>query len=281
MQIPARLLRARAMEIDPTLAELTPRETEREQRILRNAQSLFARFGRHAITFTALAIAMKMAPRTLRKHFTCLDALFAEILTRHLQHVAAACLHLPNGAPAQARRAAYLAATRTKTGELTEAHRLFVQQRLALPPDALEQLEAAYLSLGATLGGPSPHETLSILDNPYCTEARIETLLATYATSQPQATVKPPAPPEISVPAVLPKPQHQPAERHAATAPEIPAPTPPMPPALPSMQPAASILPLDPATLRACLRMSRKNPPPRPPRPAPSPSIAHALRAGA
>jgi AcrR family transcriptional regulator len=102
MEIPHRILRAHALDLDPTLRDLTTRELERQERILKIAQSLFVRYGRHTITFRGLATAMKMATATLRKHYTCLDALLAALLHRHLQQITKAMGEVPQEAPNRA-----------------------------------------------------------------------------------------------------------------------------------------------------------------------------------
>lgn len=196
MEIPHRVLRAEAMDLDRTLCDLNSSEMDRQERILRVALAILVKYGRHTITFTGLAVAMKMATTTLRKHFTCMDALIAHLLLRHMNTVAFHLGQVPQDAPnrQQALRAAYLGATRTGFGAFTEAHLLFVHQRHSLPVDALEIIHATYVGIGEKLGGPSPLETLSHLDNPHLDAKRIEAILATYETAQPQTAPEPPAP---------------------------------------------------------------------------------------
>jgi AcrR family transcriptional regulator len=197
METPHRILRAHAEDLDPTLRDLTIREIGRQERIHKVAQSLFVRYGRHTITFRGLATAMKMATATLRKHYTCLDALLAALLHQHLMHISKAFGDVPHDAPnrPKALRAAYLAATRTGLGGFTEAHALFVMQRATLPPDLLESIEEIHLGLGARLGGPSALETLTFMDNPAVDAARIDAILATYEA--PPAKPEPAPPPQI------------------------------------------------------------------------------------
>jgi AcrR family transcriptional regulator len=197
------------MDADPLLRDLTTREIERQERIVIAATKLFATFGRSGITFTGMAVAMKMATATLRKHFTCLDALLAYILQKHLQEIARALGQVPQDIPnrAAALRAAYLNHTRNFTA-FTETHLIWVRLRHSLPPDELHHLEESYLTIGDIIAGPLAAETLSLLDNPNLDASRIEAFLQTQANPAPQPAEPPaqaPQPPRVQVAMVLPK----------------------------------------------------------------------------
>src|SRR5271157_2200115 len=125
---PARILRA-TIEARHNRPAPTPRQLEREDRIVAGAQTAFAEHGRHTVTLTSMALALRIARSTLRHYFCDLDALLAEILHRHLHRLARALAEIPFDDPDlhQKRRAAYLAATRTPLGGLNEAHLLLVR----------------------------------------------------------------------------------------------------------------------------------------------------------
>jgi AcrR family transcriptional regulator len=202
MFIPARILRADVIAREPALADMNQRERLQHERILRHAPALFARYGRQAISFRNFAVALKMAPATLRKHFADLDALFAAILTTHLMAVATA---IGDGPPdPAARRATYLAATRAPFGGLTEAHFLLVHERQLLPPDLREGVEALHQQLGALcapIQAPplsTPHlatKPLALLDCPAYEAAEIEQSLRWVTAPQCADPPKPPAAP--------------------------------------------------------------------------------------
>src|ERR1700676_629281 len=110
MHTPARILRATA-ENHHGRPEPTARELAREERIVAVAQTVMADHGRHTVTLTNMALAVRMAPATLRHYFCDLDALLAEILHRHLTRLATAFGEIPYDDPEihRKRRAAYLA----------------------------------------------------------------------------------------------------------------------------------------------------------------------------
>src|SRR5271154_1899663 len=113
MNTPARILRATA-EAHHIRPAPTPRQLAQENRIVAVAQTVMAEHGRHTITLTAMALALRIARSTLRHYFCDLDALLAEILHRHLHRLARALAEIPFDDPDlhRKRRAAYLAATR-------------------------------------------------------------------------------------------------------------------------------------------------------------------------
>jgi AcrR family transcriptional regulator len=207
MQTPARILRALADRRDPNPLILTERQRRREERILLLAQHLFATEGRTRISFTNMAIALRMATSTLRWHFADLEALLAAILHRHLQAVATHLAQIPQSTPGaeQLRRAAYLEYTRTGFGGLTEAHLLFVRDRHLLPDDELEPIESLRRSIGHLLAGQNGAEALLLLDAPHIDGARIELMLAALAPpreAQSSEAASCPAPPSTTRPAL-------------------------------------------------------------------------------
>jgi AcrR family transcriptional regulator len=177
---PARILRATA-ERHHQRPEPTPRQRATEDRILTVAQSVFAGHSRREITLTSMALALRIARSTLRNYFCDLDALLSAILHRHLVHLAkiigeAAPHDDPEIFPK--RRAAYLAATRTAEGDLTEAHFLLVRDCQQLPADLRPHIEAFRNDIARMVAGPQAEEALAILDSPAWTPRRIEEALS-------------------------------------------------------------------------------------------------------
>jgi AcrR family transcriptional regulator len=142
MEITARILRAQVNKIAPP-PPLTPRQQARETRILAGAEHILARYGTENITYRLLAVALTLTTATLRWHFVDLHALLAEILRRHLKTIAEALQASPANQP-EARAAAYRAATHHQDGTPKDAHILLLRDRHLLPPDELEDIEAAY-----------------------------------------------------------------------------------------------------------------------------------------
>jgi AcrR family transcriptional regulator len=206
MQTPHRLLRADAQEFDRNPPDLSPRERARHDRILEVGRAILARRGRHAVSFTGLAAALRMAPATLRRHVPDLDALLCEILRQHLRDIATEIGKIPHAAPDRnrQRRAAYLAFTRTAFGGFTEAHLLLVRDRHTLPDDVLPAIEETRLALGGNLAGDMACEALSHLDNPFLSPARIEAILA---LPEPAEIIPEPVSLEIPPPSSPPPPQ--------------------------------------------------------------------------
>jgi len=205
MPIPTRLLRAQADDLPGARPRLSTKDVEQQDRILATATSLFARFGRVGINLTSFACALRMSPLTIKRHFPDLDSILAEILRRHLQTIAAALGEVPFGAtnrPA-ARRAAYVAHTRTGFNATTEAHLLLLRDRHALPPDLAEPIEQLRLLLGDMLDPANPTVVLTLLDTPELQPAQIETMLAALAIKTEPASTPPPkeAPPPWLKPA--------------------------------------------------------------------------------
>ena len=193
MRTPNRLLRADAEELERNPPDLTPREAEQYNRILSIAEPIMARRGMHTMTLPGLAEALRMSPRTMRRHFSALDALLATLLRRHLRKLAYAIGKVPNDAAdrAQKMRAAYLAYTRTDLGFYTDAHLLLVRDRNLLPEDLFTNIEGARRDLGDTLAYGHSEAALNLLDTRSLDAACIEAALAGIAAKQPKSA--PPA----------------------------------------------------------------------------------------
>jgi len=221
MQTNPRTLRAEADAFDRQLRFPTERDRQQRDHILTVAQALLARHGRHTISFTALAAALRMAPATLRRHFIDLDALLGDILGRHLLALSAALGEIPFDHPDRARqkRQAYFTYTRGAFGGLTEAHLLYTRDRHLLPDDILTSLELTRDGIGDLLAGPHAREALLLLDTPYIPLANIEAMLAalpgepttetiTETTAAEPATAKPATGKPKPSPAPTPKQTH-------------------------------------------------------------------------
>ncbi len=196
-EIPARILRAEAIDREPALNDLNQRERLQRERILHHAPAMFLRHGRAAISFRNLAVALKMAPTTLRKHFADLDALLAKILTDYLLTLSRTLGEVPHDLPDRrlGTRAAYLAATRGPFGGHTEEHALFLRERHTLPPDLRANIDDLHFLIGSHCAGDLAGKALALLDCPWFEAAEIETTLASYATPPAAEPPSPPAEP--------------------------------------------------------------------------------------
>ena len=94
MSTPARILRATA-DSHHQRPELSPRQLACEERILAVSQTVMAVHGRDTISFTTMALALRMVRSTLRHYFCDLDVLLSEILRRHLRRLAYAIGDVP------------------------------------------------------------------------------------------------------------------------------------------------------------------------------------------
>ncbi len=199
MHTPARTLRAECDDLSDNRPAPCHREEERRTRILNAAQHLMANHGAAAIRLTDFALALRMAPLTIRRHFVDMDSILAAILHRHLMAIASALGQIPHGTAnrAAAQRAAYLAFTRTQFGNPTEAHLLLIRDRHLLPPDLREPLEDHRAAIGDILAGPHAAATLALLDMPELAASQIEAALSAIAH---------PAKPPASYPQPLPRP---------------------------------------------------------------------------
>jgi AcrR family transcriptional regulator len=197
MTIPTRRLRALAQDRKPSAFPLTERQRAREENIVELATAILAEFGTHTITFSSLAIALRLSRATLRFHFCDLHALLADILHRHLMAISRALAAIPLDDPNlhPRRRAAYLEATRTPTGALNEAHLLLVRDRHLLPPDLLPAIELTRQGLGPMLAPRLADEALALLDTPALDAPRIEARLTHVAPPPPRRPHLDAAPP--------------------------------------------------------------------------------------
>jgi len=228
MPIPIRQLRAITDDLPGARPILSPREQARQDQILAAATALLARFGRAGLTMAAFAAALRMSPATLRRYFPDMDSLLAEILMRHLQAIAAALGKVPFDAPdrAPARRAAYIAHTRTAFNAHTEPHLILLRERHALPPDLAEPVEKLRTLLADMLAPETPDLALTLLDAPELQPAQIETILAAL---RPKSQHAAPHPHPIDTPQPHPA-RPNPTPLFAITSPEKPL-RPPPPPA--------------------------------------------------
>lgn len=179
-----------------------PKEREMEEHILQAAKPVLVRNARIYTSVAGLAYAIRLPAATLRRHFPDLDGLLGELLHRHLRAISDELGKIPHDAPncQAARRAAYLAFTRTPYGGHTDAHILLLRDRHALPPDLAESVEAIRQSIGDLLAYPHGPLALAMLDTP-CTDLKqIETMFAalTPAPAAPPEAPKEPAPPPLS-----------------------------------------------------------------------------------
>jgi AcrR family transcriptional regulator len=184
MKIPARILRAQADDLPGRRPRRTGKELEREDQIIATAIPLMARHGRAGMTLTGFAHALRMAPCTLKTHFSDLDALLAEILYRHLANIAAAigaAKSPPDATIAQrraARRAAYITFTRTPYSAPTEAHLILLRERHALPADLAGPIEDLRYQIGEMLADENADAALALMDTPTLQPPQIEAMLA-------------------------------------------------------------------------------------------------------
>jgi AcrR family transcriptional regulator len=203
MHIPPRLLRAH-MDNRSHRSPLSDKQREREERILAATQTLIANFGRDALTIGKLALALRMAPATIRRHFVDIDSILAEILLRHLTALSRAIAKVAHDDPDRraAQRAAYVEATRSGWGGLTEPHLLLIRERHTLPEDLAKPVEDMRQVIGDMLAGEQAAIALTLLDTPALQAPHIEAMLAAIA---PQAAAPPPAPaPKPAAPAATP-----------------------------------------------------------------------------
>jgi AcrR family transcriptional regulator len=216
-----RILRALADEIAPPPCR-TRRQSDRHERVLSVAEGLMARFGCRGFTFRGLAIALRMATSTLRFHYVDLDAVCGDILRIHLRHIADAIGKVPYDAEnrRQLQRVAYLAATRTAAGSLTDAHLILTRDRHFLPADELESIEDIRQGLSDILTGPGDPDILPVLDSPWIGPDQIAgaITLLTQVTRHPASL---PAPAPEPPPATTTRPP--PAEPRAEPPAEPPA----------------------------------------------------------
>jgi AcrR family transcriptional regulator len=175
---------------------LSEKQQEREQKILAKAQIIMATHSRGALTIGKLAIALRMAPSTIRFHFADSDAILGEILLRHLTDIAKVLGKIPPEAPNRkaAARTAYIEATRTGWGGLTEPHLLLVRERHTLPEDLARPVEDLRQLIGELLAGDQGGRALHMLDEPDMQVAHVEAALAVDDPKPPPAKPAEPQP---------------------------------------------------------------------------------------
>jgi AcrR family transcriptional regulator len=209
MTTPARILRALADDHETDRPPMTEKQRARHLRILTLSQALFAEVGSRNITFTNLAIALRIGSATLRWHFADLDALLAAIIRRHLAAISKALSHIPRNDPQREQkcRAAYLAFTRNEDGTLTEAHRLLVHETHHLPDDERIRIERIAEVLANRLAGTMGAEAKTLLDCASFNAGAIETALAALkpasAPAQPEAQIIRLPPPRAAAPSPI------------------------------------------------------------------------------
>ena len=188
MHTPPRILRAEIEDIPGARLRLSARERERQAVILAAGRRVMVNHGHTGIRLADLAIALGMAPATIRRYFPDLDELLGEILRTHLLAISSAIGDALRAVPAAtattgaahrqaAARAAYLAATRTVLGGHTEAHLLLLRERHHLPPDLLAGIEGTRAALGEVLAGDHWAEALGLLDLADLSPAMIEGMM--------------------------------------------------------------------------------------------------------
>jgi AcrR family transcriptional regulator len=178
-----RALRDRMDAIPGNQPRFNAREQDRQEHIVNTGRTVLAEFGTGSFTMTAFALAMRMSAATIRRHFIDLDSLLIHILNRHLLTLSTVMGTLPRGANDKhaARRAAYLAHTRTPLGGLTEAHLLLVRDRHLLPLDDLERIEQIRANLATMMSGEHASAVIELLDMPTMGLADIDAILAARA----------------------------------------------------------------------------------------------------
>ena len=182
MPTPTRILRSLCEELDPSMHDRTIREEGQFQRIMKCAPTLLTFYNIDRITFTALAVAMKMAPATLRRHFVDIPALLGYLIREHLLEINAAIAAIRRDTPNffQLRRAAYLTATRKPLGAHTEIHLLMLNNLANLPGDVRLPLIELQNAIASALAPPGQADfVLSMIENPYITPRRLEAIVAT------------------------------------------------------------------------------------------------------
>jgi len=259
MKTPLRILRASIFHITRPDLRRTPRQRQRHEEIIGAGRVMMAEFGRHALQFKDLAEALLISSTTLRRHFADLDELLGVILLRHLTALTAVLGAIEGDGPGlqAARRAVYVKSTRLPGGGFTPDHLLVVRDRLALPADVSEKVEAARAALGVLLAGDAGEMALALLDAPGATLARVEMCLAPLLAERravparaekrivPGRMEKPSAPAMAAPPrtpaAPAPRPLAYAGPRHAAI---MDAPLPIPPPWMVPPHPSATAPPL-------------------------------------
>ncbi len=180
-----RALRDRIDAIPGNHPHLTAREQDRQEQIVTAGRTLLAEFGARSFTLNAFALAMRISPASIRRHFIDLDSLLVHILNRHLLTLSTVMGTLPRTANDKhaARRAAYLAHTRTPLGGLTEAHLLLVRDRHLLPQADRDRIETIRANLATLMARDHADSVIEWLDTPTMDLADIDAILAARAAA--------------------------------------------------------------------------------------------------
>ncbi len=191
-----RALRDRIDSIPGNQPSFNMREQDRQEQIVTAGRTLLAEFGARSFTLPAFALALRMSPASIRRHFIDLDSLLIHILNRHLLTLSTVMGTLPRGANDKhaARRSAYLAHTRTPLGGLTEAHLLLVRDRHLLPQADLDLIEDVRANLATLLNGEHAQAVIDLLDMPTMGLADIDAILAARTAHAAPAGQPSPAP---------------------------------------------------------------------------------------
>ena len=200
MPITPRLLRARADELSREKFPQTARDQARHERILSVATRMIADYGRHIVTFASLAMALRMSPATLRRHFIDIDAIIGDIVQTHLMGLARALGEIDPSDPDRhrRRRALYVDNTRGYPGTMLPAHQILLRDRDTLPPDLRDAIDLTYVSIGETMilaAHATPglaRKFLGIIDNPWLDQDDVEAALASLTPRGPMAQLAAP-----------------------------------------------------------------------------------------
>ena len=193
MLVPDRILRAAAERIEPALRDMTPKQQQRHERILRVAEKFFVTWGVTSVPFNGLAAALKIGPGTLRQHFVDRDCILFEILRRHLTTLKQRLADLPKK-DFRARHRAYTELTRDKDGNAAGAHLLLTRERHTLPTDLQEEIIRLYEAVGAELTATSPEQACELLDL-HSIPAPMRELLLEQVDALSETVAMPQAPP--------------------------------------------------------------------------------------
>jgi AcrR family transcriptional regulator len=189
MHIPSRLIRDKLKRFTNARRPEGILDLERRAQYLDAAETIFAEYGRPAITLRNLAEGLYISPSTLRRHFADLDQLLADLIIRHLNRLNAILAAIDTNAPdhMEQRRAAYFANTRNPTGGYTDAHAITLRDRATLPADLAEGIETLRIAIGYALGGNNNNEALALLDSPMANLVKIEIVMQALAQPIPEA----------------------------------------------------------------------------------------------
>jgi hypothetical protein len=180
MQHPARTLRALIEDLPEAQRILSERERQRHDLIRAAGRRFFAMLGPDTFSLATFVKAIRMNVRAFNSFYCDLESLLADLIRTHLMDLFSAIGDIPQDAQDRqaARRAAYLAATRSPLGGLTETHMLLAHHHKCLPPDLREPIEQLRASLGEALAGDHAEAAFRLLDAPEFSPAEIELTLA-------------------------------------------------------------------------------------------------------